>query len=73
MSETWEQTKARLNRQGISIKISSPTIELEPSIPVIEPPKETKRLEERWMIYSFTLPPTKSKKIGWGFDCWCVL
>jgi hypothetical protein len=64
MAETWEQTKARLKKQGIN---------LQADIVVIEPPKpptpkreETKaeKPEPLYEIRKVTLPPDKKREHG---------
>ena len=63
MSETWEQTKARLKKQGVKLSTD---------IVVIEPPKPpTKREEPKpepsvplYEIRKVTLPPSKAHEHG---------
>lgn len=64
MSETWEETKARLQKQGIDLKKDIVVIE-PPKPPVVkrEEPKPEKP-EPLYEIRKVTLPPDKAREHG---------
>jgi hypothetical protein len=58
MAETWEQTKARLKKQGIDLK--KDIVIVKPAVPK----REEIKIESLYEIRKVTLPPDKKREHG---------
>lgn len=56
-----------IKRKARAIEQAPVMTVLEPIVPDVIEVEDHEVLEERWMVYYFTLPIKMSKKVAWGF------